>query len=174
MFFNGVYFSINCYAIFFNLQKSHFFNFLHLKGFWEIAWKYRKMPFLNSRLFFKSKSTWRIVVNFKNHSSLLYTFTQSGVSDALACWQPERHPHLCRCITISGGLDTCTCSVHPERADLQCMHIVLSCYMYCPICRVLGPKRLNTLRAGPTRLLPGLAGADWIFQWIGMVEYIPC
>jgi hypothetical protein len=23
------------------------------------------------------------------------------------------------------------------------------------------------------RLLPGLAGADLIFQWIGMVEYIP-
>jgi hypothetical protein len=25
----------------------------------------------------------------------------------------------------------------------------------------------------PTRLLPELAGADLIFQWIGMVEYIP-
>jgi hypothetical protein len=36
------------------------------------------------------------------------------------------------------------------------------------------PKRLNTKRAGPTRLLPGLAGGDLIFQWIGMVEYIPC
>ncbi len=36
------------------------------------------------------------------------------------------------------------------------------------------PKRLNTQRAGPIRLLPGLAGADLIFQWIGMVEYIPC
>jgi hypothetical protein len=35
-------------------------------------------------------------------------------------------------------------------------------------------KRLNTQRAGPTQLLPGLAGADFIFQWIGMVEYIPC
>ncbi len=38
----------------------------------------------------------------------------------------------------------------------------------------LVPKRLNTLRAGPTRLLPGLAGADLIFQWIGLMEYIPC
>jgi hypothetical protein len=36
------------------------------------------------------------------------------------------------------------------------------------------PKRLYTKRAGPTRLLPGLAGEDLIFQWIGMVEYIPC
>jgi hypothetical protein len=35
-------------------------------------------------------------------------------------------------------------------------------------------KRLNTQRAGPTRLLPGLAEADLIFLWIGMVEYIPC
>jgi hypothetical protein len=26
----------------------------------------------------------------------------------------------------------------------------------------------------PARLLPGLAGADLIFQWIGMVEYILC
>ncbi len=34
-------------------------------------------------------------------------------------------------------------------------------------------QRLNTERAGPTRLLPGLAGADLIFQWIGLVEYIP-
>ncbi len=30
------------------------------------------------------------------------------------------------------------------------------------------------MRAGPTRLLPGLAGADFIYQWKGMVEYIPC
>jgi hypothetical protein len=29
-------------------------------------------------------------------------------------------------------------------------------------------------RAGPTRLMPGLAAADLIFQWIGIVEYIPC
>jgi hypothetical protein len=28
--------------------------------------------------------------------------------------------------------------------------------------------------ADPTRLLPGLAGVDLIFQWIGMMEYIPC
>jgi hypothetical protein len=35
-------------------------------------------------------------------------------------------------------------------------------------------KRLNTQRDGPARLLPGLAGADLIFQWIGMVEYILC
>jgi hypothetical protein len=28
-------------------------------------------------------------------------------------------------------------------------------------------------RAGPTRLLPGLAEADGIFQWIGVMEYIP-
>jgi hypothetical protein len=28
--------------------------------------------------------------------------------------------------------------------------------------------------ADPTRLLPGLSGEDMIFQWIGMVEYIPC
>ncbi len=35
-------------------------------------------------------------------------------------------------------------------------------------------KRLNTQRAGPTRPLPGLAGADLIFQWIGLIEYIPC
>jgi hypothetical protein len=34
-------------------------------------------------------------------------------------------------------------------------------------------KKLNAERAGPTRLLPGLAGADLIFQWIGMGEYIP-
>ncbi len=37
-----------------------------------------------------------------------------------------------------------------------------------------GPKRLNSQRAGPTPLQPGQAGADLIFQWIGMVEYIPC
>jgi hypothetical protein len=30
------------------------------------------------------------------------------------------------------------------------------------------------LRDGPARLLPGLAGADLIFQWIGMLEYILC
>jgi hypothetical protein len=36
------------------------------------------------------------------------------------------------------------------------------------------PKRLNTKRAGPARLLLGLAGADLIFWWIGMVEYILC
>ncbi len=36
------------------------------------------------------------------------------------------------------------------------------------------PKRLDTQREGPTRLLPGLAGGDLIFQWIGMVEYIVC
>ncbi len=35
-------------------------------------------------------------------------------------------------------------------------------------------KRLNTKRDGPARLLPALAGADSIFQWIGMLEYIPC
>ncbi len=34
------------------------------------------------------------------------------------------------------------------------------------------PKRLNTQRAGPARLLPGMAGTDLIFQWIGMLEYI--
>jgi hypothetical protein len=28
--------------------------------------------------------------------------------------------------------------------------------------------------AGSTRLLPEFAGADLMFQWIGMVEYIPC
>jgi hypothetical protein len=28
--------------------------------------------------------------------------------------------------------------------------------------------------AGPTGLLPGLAGEDLTSQWIGMVEYIPC
>jgi hypothetical protein len=32
----------------------------------------------------------------------------------------------------------------------------------------IAPRRLNT------RLLPGLAGTDLIFQWIGMVEYILC
>jgi hypothetical protein len=36
------------------------------------------------------------------------------------------------------------------------------------------PKKLGTSRAGPTRLLPGLAGADSIFQWIGLMEYILC
>ncbi len=35
-------------------------------------------------------------------------------------------------------------------------------------------KKLNTQNAGPTRLLPGLAGTDLIFRWIGIVEYIPC
>ncbi len=35
-------------------------------------------------------------------------------------------------------------------------------------------KRLNTQRDGPARLLPGLAEADLICQWIGMVEYILC
>jgi hypothetical protein len=35
-------------------------------------------------------------------------------------------------------------------------------------------QEANRERAGPTRLQPGLAGADLIFQWIGMVEYIPC
>ncbi len=35
-------------------------------------------------------------------------------------------------------------------------------------------KKLNTKRDGPARLLPALAGADLIFQWVGMLEYIPC
>ncbi len=33
------------------------------------------------------------------------------------------------------------------------------------------PKGPNTQRAGPTQLLPGLAGADLIFQWIGLIKY---
>ncbi len=41
----------------------------------------------------------------------------------------------------------------------------------CPGASCLGASGPGT--AGPTRLLPGLAGADLIFQWIGMVEYIP-
>ncbi len=40
--------------------------------------------------------------------------------------------------------------------------------------KLIRPKRLNTQRASSTRHLPGLAGASLIFQWRGMVEYIPC
>ncbi len=35
-------------------------------------------------------------------------------------------------------------------------------------------KRLSTQRDGPARLLPGLAGADLIFQQIGMLKYVLC
>jgi hypothetical protein len=35
-------------------------------------------------------------------------------------------------------------------------------------------KRLNMQRADLTRLLLGLAGADLIIQWIGLMEYIAC
>jgi hypothetical protein len=34
-----------------------------------------------------------------------------------------------------------------------------------------GAKYIET---GPTQILPVLAGEDLTFQWIGMVEYIPC
>jgi hypothetical protein len=34
--------------------------------------------------------------------------------------------------------------------------------------------RADPRSAGPTGLLSGLAGKDLIFQWIGMMEYIPC
>ncbi len=45
------------------------------------------------------------------------------------------------------------------------------CYVHYTVWQ---PKRLNKQRDGPARRLPALAGADLIFQWIGMVEYIPC
>jgi hypothetical protein len=33
---------------------------------------------------------------------------------------------------------------------------------------------IHLLIAGPTRLLPRLAGEDFIFQWIGLMKNIPC
>jgi hypothetical protein len=86
-----------------------------------------------------------------------------------ACWSPE--------VTIQGGWI----------GQIQCVYMQVWRRLYCvvrestlfppstPTCPPpLHPKRLNTERDGPARLLRGLAGADLIFQWIGMMEYIPC
>jgi hypothetical protein len=46
----------------------------------------------------------------------------------------------------------------------------------CPGASLVGfiLQEAKYVESGPARLLPGLAGTDLIFQWIGMVEYILC
>jgi hypothetical protein len=64
------------------------------------------------------------------------------------------------------GAQVCSFDGKKQRSKISC---------YCPFNvpedqGMSKPKRLITLRAGPTQLLSRLAGADFIFQWIGMVS----
>ncbi len=45
-----------------------------------------------------------------------------------------------------------------------------------PLCteQAASTQEAKYVERWPGRLLPGLAGADLIFQWIGLLEYIPC